>query len=105
MALASQHNSYTALYAALITAQNPPRIPMPDVQKPKKLNFSIESILGRNSDCEEEEDIEIDVCGVEEKEDKNENEKSSGDFSWLSCTRYKPPKLPRKCFFNQIMNN
>nr|ALR88618.1 muscle-specific homeobox-like homeobox protein-like [Saccoglossus kowalevskii] len=73
-------------------------------------SFSIDSILGRNSSSR---DRDSDKSGefVEQQNDKSDTseeasssklEDDDGDgsnpmarFSWLQCTRYKPPRLPR----------
>lgn len=54
------------------------------------VKFSIENILKDETSTTGKDDGR----GTEEKCDKEEV--ANRQFSWLQCTRYKPPKLPRE---------
>ncbi|KAJ8309021.1 hypothetical protein KUTeg_013895 [Tegillarca granosa] len=61
------------------------------------VKFSIDNILNDNNKKEEREesskdDGEDEECMIEE----DDEDEDSNKFSWLQCTRYKPPKLPSK---------
>lgn len=64
--------------------------------KSETVNFSIENILRDKSTPKEDGQqslFDITTGNKQEKEDDTNTQ-----FSWLQCTRYKPPKLPRKFF-------
>ena len=67
-------------------------------REPKKTSFLIEDILSDRP--RDESKLEIDCLNesTDELYNKNEDddEVESGNFTWLQCTRYKPPKLPSK---------
>lgn len=49
----------------------------------------------------QEEDELISVCGdynddLEVNRERHEDSSADSTFAWLTCTRFKPPKLPRK---------
>ncbi len=108
----------------------------PPVRRRRVTNFSIEGILGKQ-DQEDDEDVDEDMkvlvvdtsnsepnspisLSISDKDDKipsvdseqhnlevGDSDTSHGEsennpmarFSWLQCTRYKPPRLPSKCNF------
>ena len=75
----------------------------------KKIDFSIEGILREpylsrlsTSDFSEETVIQIrqedhDRAGKEDKMDQDSRDIKN--YSWLYCSRFKPPKLPRKFMY------
>ncbi|XP_065945113.1 homeobox protein MSX-2-like [Magallana gigas] len=61
--------------------------------KTETVNFSIENILRDKSSTKEDDQqslFDTNTADTPEKEDD-----TTTQFSWLQCTRYKPPKLPR----------
>jgi hypothetical protein len=72
--------------------------------KPAKTGFLIADILRKDSETEAD-DIPTDDEMLKKIYQLDAEERlcnsladfsQNGDFSWLQCTRYKPPKLPRK---------
>ncbi|KAK3093410.1 hypothetical protein FSP39_015264 [Pinctada imbricata] len=65
-----------------------------------KVKFSIDSILARKSKTDENvtEEVKADDMWLPEDDgsiNPDEDQTDAQKFSWLQCTRYKPPKLPR----------
>nr|AJS19027.1 msx protein [Ptychodera flava] len=68
-------------------------------------SFSIDSILGRTDSRDSEKHSNSETTQEIEKEDTTQTSTGQEDntdtndpmtrFSWLQCTRYKPPRLPR----------
>lgn len=129
-----------ALAASLAQAGHPVYplgLPMPlslttDSKKKAKASnitkFTIDEILGNSSkDEEEDEEVEIEVDSDDEEKGRQsasprtdhtspvtspalDTDDPNTRFSWLQCTRYKPPKLPREYhaslshFINMLTN-
>ena len=88
------------------TARTPPPSP-PKTLTPKvaskPIKFSIDDILGLkdNADDSDMSDAaDVDAESIYQKDLKIcVGDDDSSQYSWLQCTRYKPPKLPRKSYF------
>ena len=96
----------------------PPKTLSPKMAS-KPIKFSIDDILGLKDNADDKDvdtadqrtdgaesdmsdlaDVDPDkVCHKDTKGTADEEENSQ--YSWLQCTRYKPPKLPRKLHFTQ----
>ena len=108
------HPSQQAAYLTpnnVMASIKSPRTPEPetktkrDSQKNKndKVKFSIDNILAAkvkdddNDDDDDDEEIQVDGVWSPEDDVPDQGDQSdSGKYSWLQCTRYKPPKLPSK---------
>jgi hypothetical protein len=74
------------------------------VPKRSRSDFSIEAILARNpplaitipQQSSKEPIIQIDSNPVSAKHIQSETSPPHHQLSWVHCTRYRPPKLPRK---------
>lgn len=64
--------------------------------KTETVNFSIENILRDKSSTKEDDQQSLFDATTADNPEKEDD--TTTQFSWLQCTRYKPPKLPRKFF-------
>lgn len=64
--------------------------------KTETVNFSIENILRDKSSTKEDDQQSLFDTNTADNPEKEDD--TTTQFSWLQCTRYKPPKLPRKFF-------
>ena len=96
--------------------QSPPKTLTPKVVS-KPIKFSIDDILGLKDNADDKDDetaeqrtiatdsdmsdaADVDAESIYQKDLKIcVGDDDSSQYSWLQCTRYKPPKLPRKSYF------
>ena len=69
---------------------NPIKTENTSAAKRVKVDFSIDAILSRTQPSSSSNPVHS------EPSDPTEDPKDDPQFSWVYCTRYRPPKLPRK---------
>ena len=101
---------------------SPPKTVSVRMASKPPIKFSIDDILGLNDSSDDKDVDTVDPRTDEADSDmsdladtdpdkmcQNDTKESADDadsyhYSWLQCTRYKPPKLPRKLFFTKYVN-
>ena len=68
------------------------------------VKFSIARILGETSTTSETSNDVDEGCGNVDSEQTSDDIEDGLQYSWLHCTRYKPPKLQRKDLFIYLIN-
>lgn len=70
----------------------------PNQAAKQKVDFSIDGLLSdRTSTTQSSFKVDLEFSpGAEECSEKASTDDRSSRFDWLQCSRYKPPKLPRK---------
>lgn len=93
----SYSTSFPDYYAAVRSAEVPKLASGTPVQLEEEEEFISVSDENNETDCEKS-------C---RKSNENNEDSSDSTFSWLNCTRFKPPKLLRKlsnypCYFRKL---
>lgn len=82
---------------AILKASGEQSVEISAAKTKPKVDFSIEAILSSRSSATSKVVFSPPELFCSETKLNSISDQSDPQFSWVYCTRYRPPKLPRKC--------